>query len=172
MDKIQELARQYAAARSGLSEAVAAHQDEVRAVTHRRMGVIKSRVNAASDLRDRLRVLIEGAPTLFARPRTQVMSGIKCGYAKQRGKVTMADEAAVIRRIRTLLPAEQAELLVRVRECVHKPAVYDLTTADAKRLGIRIADDEDVVVIRATDTDIDKLVAALLAEHENMEESA
>jgi len=169
MTQIQAHAAKYSDLRSVLADQVTALQGEIEALQRRHMSEIKRLVRAASGARDTLRISIVSAPDLFVRPRTQVLSGIKCGYLKQRGKVTLADEQAVIRRIRTLLPTEQAELLIRVRENVHKPAVYDLTTADAKRLGIRIADDEDVVVIRPTDTNIDKLVAALLAESERME---
>ncbi len=172
MEKIQAKAAYYADYRSVLSAQVAALQGEIETLKRAHMDEIRRLVRHASEAKDMLRIEISAAPELFVRPRTQVMSGIKCGYAKQRGKVEMTDEAAVIRRIRTLLPSEQAELLVRVRENVHKPAVYDLTAADAKRLGIRIADDEDVVVIRPTDSEVDKLVAALLDDAERMEDSA
>jgi hypothetical protein len=45
--------------------------------------------------------------------------------------------------------------------------VYDLTAADLKRLGIRVTDDSDVPVIKVADSDIDKMVDALLGDFEN-----
>lgn len=114
-----------------------------------------------------LRGAVERSPkTLWERVRTRVVHGVKVGWAKARGKVDWDDEAKVIERIRKLLPAEQAELLIRRKESVHKPAVYDLTAADLKRLGIRIADDCDQVVVKDTTGDLDRAVDALLAERQ------
>ncbi|MCR6497388.1 hypothetical protein LJB71_14990 [Thermomonas sp. S9] len=70
----------------------------------------------------------------------------------------------MIERIRRLLPAEQAALLIRVREAVHKPAVYDLTAGDLKRLGIRIEDDCDVVVVKDVAGELDRMLERLLAD--------
>lgn len=39
---------------------------------------------------------------------------------------------------------------------MHKPAVYDLTAYDLKRLGIRISDDCDVVVVKDLSSELDR----------------
>ena len=91
---------------------------------------------------------------------------------KKRGKVVIDDESAVIARIRKLLPEEQAELLIRVRESVDRNAVCDLSAADLKRLGIRIADDEEVVIIKSVSSSLDRLVDALLKDTESREQKS
>ncbi len=169
LHSMELLAGQYADSHAMLAESVERLNAEIEEFKRRRLPQIRRHVRATAGCRDKLRAAIESAPALFSRPRTRVLAGVKVGYAKQRGKVMIDDEAAVIGRIRKLLPAAQAQLLVRVRESVHKPAVYDLVAADLKRLGIRIADDEDVVVIRSTDSDVDKLVEALLIEAERLD---
>lgn len=167
---IERLAGQYADAHALLAASVVELNAEIDTLKRLRLARIRRHVRAAAGCRDGLRAAIEAAPALFSRPRTRVLAGVKVGYAKQRGKVAIGDEGAVIGRIRKLLPDAQAQLLVRVRENVHKPAVYDLVAADLKRLGIRIADDEDIIVIRATDTAVDKLVEALLADAERLDD--
>jgi len=112
-----------------------------------------------------LRAAIEQSDaSLWARTKTRVIHGVKVGWAKARGKVVIDDEAKTIQRIRQQLPADQAALLIRVREAVHKPAVYDLTAADLRRLAIAIEDDSDVVVLRDIESELDRALEALLAQ--------
>jgi len=169
---IEALTANYALARRELGSRVQVLQDELEVVKRRRLDGIRNGVEAVAALHDELKAAIEANPALFDKPRTRVLHGVKVGYIKQRGQVVIKDEAAVIARIRKLLPKDQAELLIRVKESVHKPGVYDLTAADLKRLDIAISADTDAVVIKPTDTEVDKLVNALLAEIERSETEA
>lgn len=172
MQTIELLAAAVAEARGVLAERVQALQDDIEAAQRRHMPAIRQAVQAAAGDLDRLHAAIEAAPDLFDKPRTRVLNGIRCGYMKQRGQVVIIDEAKTIARIREQLPTEQAELLIRVRESVHKPAVYDLTAGDLKRLGITIEADSDAVVIKPADGAIDKIVKALLEVAEGVGEAA
>lgn len=172
MKHIEDLTGEYAGARRELASYVESLQAELDAAKRRHLERIREAVSRVAGLHDRLRLALEAAPELFRKPRTRVLHGIKVGYTKQRGQVVIDDEAATVARIRRLLPAEQAELLIRVRESVDKPAVYDLSATDLKRLGIAITADTDAVVIRPTDSEVDKLVNALLAEIERIEDAA
>lgn len=172
MQTIELLAAAAAEARGVLAERVQHLQDSIDALTRAALPEIRQAVRAAAGDLDRLRAAIEAAPELFEKPRTRVLNGIRCGYMKQRGEVSMADEAKTIERIRSLLPKDQAALLIRTRESVHKPAVYDLTAADLKRLGISIAEDHDAVYIKLADSAVDKVVAALLKGAEDAVEAA
>lgn len=172
MQEIQALTCQFASTRATLVDTCAALQAEVDAVRRGVMATIRTLVADVAEARDRLHAAIEAAPHLFEARKTLTISGVRVGYMKQRGTVVIEDESAVIDRIRRLLPEEQAELLVRVRESVHKPAVYDLTAADLKRLGITIEQAEDAILIKPVDTEVDKLVTALLAEAEKVEGAA
>lgn len=161
---IEAKAEAYARDREELASITTALQAVIDEARRRAMPEIREAVRNAAESRDRLRAMIEAAPELFHKPRTRVIAGVKLGYQKQKGKVEFDDEGKVIERIHAQLPKDQAELLIRKRESVHKPAVYDLTAGDLKRLGIRITDDCDEVVIKPTDSEVDKLVAALLDE--------
>lgn len=165
IDVIEDSARSYAAVRADLVGEVEELEAELAEVRRRHIGGIKMLAGKAACKHAILKDLLEQAPELFGRPKTITVDGIKIGYRKAKGKVTVADEEATIARIRKLLPADQAELLVRRRESVHKPGVYDLTAGDLKRLGIAIEDDTDEVVIKPVDGDLDKLVDALLKSY-------
>lgn len=169
MQEIESLTKTYAEARAYLTGVVAELQAELERVKHPVLPVIRGAVNDVSKAHDALKTALEISPELFDKPRTRTFHTVKVGYRKQAGKVEIPDEGKTIQRIETLLPEEQAELLIKTTKSVHKPSVSDLTAADLKRLGIRITDDTDEVVIKPVASDVDKLVNALLAEIENME---
>lgn len=171
---IEQLTESYAIERDALAALVVEMNEAMEGVKRERLAAIKAAVKSAREAKDKLKIAIVGAGGLFEKPRTRVMHGIKVGFTKQRGSVVFDDEEKVIERIRKQLPKEQVELLIRTKESVHKPAVYDLVANDLKRLGIRITDDCDAVVIKSVDSEVDKLVSALLSEEEQevMEEAA
>lgn len=162
IENIEQLAAEYSSRRKDLSVLVMEMQERIEAIRIKSLEAIRIAVANAAEAHDALFVAIQNAPGEFDKPKTRTLHGIRCGYMKQRGQVVFDNEPAVIKRIREQLPAMQAELLIRVSESVHKPAVYDLAVADLKRLGIRIEDDSDVVTIKPVDKEVDKLVDALL----------
>lgn len=169
---LEPLIKVYAEERTALANLVSGLEAELMRIRERHLPAIKGAVARTVDAHDALHAALEAHPELFKKPRTRTMHGIKVGYTKQRGKVEFADEAKTIERIRKLLPEDQVELLIRRTEAVHKPAVYDLVAADLKRLGITLSDDTDVVVIKPMDSDVSKLVDALLKETEKVQKAA
>lgn len=169
LQHIERLVQHYADARDQLTGIVQHMQDEMRRVQTEHTPRIRQLVRQVAQHHARLHDAIEQHPDLFTKPKTVVAHGVRFGYAKQRGKVEMDDEQAVIARIRKVLPEEQAVLLIRVRESVDKNAVGDLTVADLKRLGITVTDDHDAVTIKSIDGEVEKLVAALLKDAEQIQ---
>jgi tryptophan 2,3-dioxygenase len=173
LEHVQRCAEDYARERDHLTALVQGLQADMAKLQRRSLPNIRRRVGRVAEVRDRLRQAIEAAKAVFAKkPRTQVFSGIRCGYTKQKGEVVIDDEEATIARIYASVPKAQAELLVRVKRSVHKPAVYDLTASDLRRLGIRIEKDGDAIVIKPTDTAVDKIVTALLKDAEKIDDEA
>jgi hypothetical protein len=172
MTDIERLARVYASERETLTQQVEALRAIIAEAQRQHLPQIRAAIGRTGEAHAQLAAAIEARPELFKRPRTVTFAGVKVGYQKQKGKVVIRDEAGTIQRIRELLPREQAELLIRRVEAVHKPGVYDLTAADLKRLGIRIEDDTDMVLIKPVDSDVDKLVSALLKDAEHLEQAA
>lgn len=158
-------AARFRAARDTLREAATAANSDIEQVKRTHLPALRRAIAGVAEAEAELRAAVEISPaSLWTKTRTRVLHGVRLGWAKKRGKVEMDDEAATIARIRKLLPADQAALLIRVREAVHKPAVYDLTAADLKRLGIRVADDADAVVVKDIESELDRAIEALLAQ--------
>lgn len=169
LHEIEKLAEEYARQRDSLSHIAQNLQAELQEIKQRYLDVIRHTVRHVAEAESKLRQEIENAPELFKRPKTQIFHGVKVGYGKRKGKVIIDDEQAVIERIRKQLPKDQAELLIRVRESVDKNAIGDLTVADLKRLGIRVTEDDDAVVIKPVDGEVDKFINALVGEIEQIE---
>lgn len=162
---IERVAYAYRQARDVLREEATAANTAIEAAKREHLAPLRAALAQVAALEAELRQAIETSPpTLWQRTRTRVVHGVKLGWQKLRGRVEFPDEAKTITRIRDLLPPDQAELLIRVRQSVHKPAVYDLTAGDLKRLGITVTDDSDQVVIRDLASELDRALEALLAD--------
>lgn len=163
LDIIQQLTRDFADAREILSNRVQNLNDEIDAAKRRLLPGIKKAVDAAKERKEALRAAIEQNPTLFVSPRTMVFFGVKVGMQKGKGKIEWEDADQVVKLIKKHLP-EKADTLVKTTEKPIKKAISNLSVADLKKLGITVAESGDTVVIAPTDSDVDKIVSALLEE--------
>jgi len=171
MDEIERRTREYAEARELLAARVQAMQEEIETIKRRRLRGIKRAVAVAAEAHDRLRAAIEASPELFRRPRTLVIAGVRVGFTKGSGRLVFDDPGRVVALIRRHFP-EQADALIRVKEEPVRKALAQLSVAELKRVGVRVEDTGDQVVIKPTDSDVDKLVNALLADAERIEAEA
>ena len=164
MNEIEHLALQYGERYRELEAAVRTMEDAIRTIKREMIPHIRRLAAESAEQKEVLVTAVRGAPELFVRPRTRLIGGVKLGIQKRRGQVVIADEARTIELMRKLLPANQVEVLVRVREEVHKQGVYDLVAGDLKRLGIEIKADTDQPFARiaADDIDVERIVDALL----------
>lgn len=162
--EIEALAQAYAERYRELEGAVQALEDGVRTIKRKLLPTIKRLAEESAERKGALLAAVNDSRSLFEKPRTRLLAGVKVGVTKRRGKVVIDDEAATIRRIRELLPKDQAELVIRVEESVHKPAVYDLTAGDLKRLGIKVDADTDEAIAKIAGEDVEKLVDQLLGK--------
>ena len=112
---------------------------------------------------DKLYSSIKGNPELFMKPRTLVIQGIKVGMAKGKGKICIDDPAMAIKLIRKHFP-EQADVLIKTEEKPVAKAIGQLTVPELKRIGVTVEEAGDQVVIKPTDSEVDKLISALIAD--------
>lgn len=158
---IEARAKLYAERRERLATIVADLTAGIEALKRNAMPELKRAIASAVTQHDHLRTLIEQAPELFVKPRTVVFHGVKLGYQKGKGKIEWDNADQVVRLIRKHFP-EQADVLVVTSEKPAKEALNNLSAADLKKLGISVVEGGDVVVIRPTDSAVDKMVDALL----------
>jgi hypothetical protein len=161
LNQISKQAEVHAQARALLAERVTALTDAQAALRRDHLPGIKRALARAAETEAALRSLVEANPGFFVRPRTQVFAGIKVGYAKGKGALSFDDADAVVARIKKHLP-EQADVLIRTKEAPVKEALAQLTAAELKKIGVTLTEAGDQTVVRPVDSDVDKMVDALL----------
>ena len=166
--QIDTLARRHADARAALAATVSGMNDEIDDVKRKYIGRIKVQVARAKECTAELQAAIEEAPEHFTKPRTIIMHGVKVGFQKGKGKIAFDDVDKVVALIEKHLP-ELAETLVITTKKPVKDALLNLSVEQLKKIGCKVTGTGDQVVIKDTTSDVDKLVAALLAEDEEVE---
>ncbi len=169
LDTIARQADSYAAARALLAERVTALNEGMAQLRKQHIAGIKRALAKAAEAGATLRDLVQDNPGAFKKPRTRIFNGVKVGFAKGKGGLDIPDDAAVVARIKKLMP-EQQDILISVRETPVKDALSQLDATALKKLGVTIIDAGDRVVVKPVDSDVDKLVDALLKDATDTDE--
>lgn len=163
LETISAKTREYADARRVLADRLERLDEEVRASKRRLLPGIRSAAAKSMDVKSELTLLIESTPGLFIKPRTITVEGIKVGLRKAKRAVVYTDGEALVKAIRKYMP-ERFDELVKVEEKPRKAAVDTLSDAEARKVGCKVNDEADEVLIKATGDDVDKIVAKILEE--------
>lgn len=163
MVTIETAAKRFADEHKALCDLVGQLNEGLEALKRQALPAIKRAVARTAERQAELSGLVDQGRHLFVRPRTVIFHGIKVGLEKGKGKIEWDDEERVIKLIRKHLP-EQAEGLIKTEEYVSKGALKGLTVAELKLIGCTVEETDDQVVIRPTDSDVDKVVRAMLKE--------
>ena len=162
--EISDLTKKYADDRAVLQERVRRLNDEMESARRRLLPGIKSAVAAAKQSRLVLHDAVEESPALFVKPRSVILHTIKVGFEKAKGKLVFASAAAVVKSIKKVFP-DRAEYLIKTDVKPVKKALNGMSAAELKKIGIEIEGAGDKVIIKPADSDVDKIVAALLDEN-------
>lgn len=166
LTEIEELTRAYSDSRRELAENARALEEAIAAEKRRRLPSIRALIEEAASRKAAVKAAVEESPGLFKRPKTRIFHGVRVGFAKAKGKITFpAGPEAVVKFIRRIFP-ERFESLVKTTETPIKSALNQLSGADLKRIGVAIGEDVDSVVVAPTDSEIEKLIDALLKDEE------
>lgn len=158
---IEAKTKLYAEQREKLAQMVDALNEGIQALKKDQLPAIKRALARAAQHQAELQALISASADLFVKPRTVIFHGVKVGFTKGKGGIEITDADRTILLIRKHLP-EQAEALITVRESPFKPGLQQLTVADLKRVGCVVVETGDQVVIKAVDSEVDKMVDVLL----------
>jgi hypothetical protein len=163
--EIEILAKQLADARFNLKEGLDDLESKMAAIKKEFMPAIRRAVEKVAQRHEVLRAAIEEEPGLFQKPKTFIFHGIRLGYQKSRGEIIWENVDQVIRLIKKNFP-DQAETLIKITETPIKTALAQLSVADLKKIGVTVIETGDEVFIKPTDSEIDKLINALLKDEE------
>jgi hypothetical protein len=162
--QIEIQTKRFSERRDDLAWLVGGLNDEIEELKKAALPNIKRAVAKAAEEHDKLAAMIEEGKDLFVKPRTMIFHGIKIGFRKGKGGIEFEDEARVMELIEKHFDEQTADSLIRVKTSLDKKALATLTVAELKKIGCTAEDTGDVVVIAAVDSEVDKIVRALLKE--------
>jgi hypothetical protein len=157
-------AREYSTRRASLVETVQTLTDQIEALKRRALPAIRRQVAALAEAESALRSQIDDVRHLFVKPKTVVLEGVQIGLRKLPGVLEWDDDARLIKRIRDLVPEVDADILIKTTEAPIKKALANLPATTLKKLGVRILETGDEVVVKPADSEVDKVVQALLSD--------
>ena len=131
---------------------------------------LKRKIATASADRDALREYVKAHPERFEKPRTRALHGVKVGLRQLPGRLEIDAEAA-IPLIRRFFP-ERYKTLVKTTTRLQAAPLKALKPAELARIGGRIVELGDEVVISVAKSDIDNLVETLLGDFDEEPEEA
>jgi hypothetical protein len=161
---IESLTRKFSAAWNFLKNRINECEAEKTAVVKRHAGGIKNAINKAKEIRFQLEAAIDAVPELFESPRTLVIDGIRIGMQKGKGKLIMDSPETTIKLIHKHYPHDAWDALIKTTETPVTAALIRLSASDLKKLGCEIGGTGDEVIIKTTDTEIEKIVKAMMKE--------
>jgi len=169
--KIEELTARYAEARGVLADEVRELEDAIEALRKLHLPRIKRLIGDAGTKREELACAIESHPELFEMPRTMTFHGVKVGLQKGKGAIVIGNEPKTIALIKKYY--DEPKDYLTIVERVSRTQIAKLSATELKRLDIKIMGTDDKIVIQPADSEIDKLVEALLKEKtKDMKEAA
>lgn len=160
---IEEQAELTAEARAellGIIERLKAGIDQLKAVATPELRAALAAYNTANDA---LREQIHRAPQLFDQPRTRTFHGLKVGFQKSKDSLVIDDDDRCCMLIEKHLP-DQADVLVITIKKPAREAMKQLSKSELKRVGARMVDGVDQLVLKPIDGDIEKLMKALVGD--------
>lgn len=175
--EIEAATKLYADNRELLALRVEELNTKIEELKRETLPAIKQAAADTANAKEALEALIDSNRHLFRQPKSIIISGIRVGLKKGSGKIEFDDADLVIKRIKKMFAkAEEQELYIKTTEKLRKKPLEDLDAATLKKLGITVEGTGDVVLIKPVDSDVDKIVNAMLKEstgdREDIEEAA
>lgn len=171
MNEIEAACKAARLARDSVHQRAIMLSAEIDALKRKHLPHLRRGVERMADADAAVLALLQQAPDLFDRPRSQVFHGLKVGFKKGTGKLEIADAERVVALVKKHFP-DQLASLVKTTEKPVKSALQELSVADLKKLGITVEETGDVVFLKDAVDGVDKLVAGLLKGAEAEQEEA
>lgn len=158
---IDPFARQYADAQMDLDGLTNELKVEIDAAVRRRWPELKRATTRAAERYEALYAAVTDAKPAFEKPKTRILHGVRCGYRKAHDVVEVFDADRTCALIKKALPKQQ-DVLISTTERPVMDAIEQLTDDELKQIGCRRVPGKDEPVVKFADTDLDKVVAALM----------
>ncbi len=162
---IDELALAHSARRKILLGVLQQLDRDIEALKKKHAKNLARCVELAAETECALRQAVAAVPEAFAKPKTLVLHGIKVGYRKGPGGLDWEDDEDLVRKIERLFPDDdEAARYLIVKKKPSAEALEDLDATTLKRLGVVVVDTGEQVVVKPVESEVEKLVKALLKD--------
>lgn len=166
--ELEVVSKDYADARLVLSDRVRALEDELEATRRKYLPTIRHAANKAKALHETLKNAVDESRDLFKKPKTMTVHGIKFGLQQSKDDISWEDEEQVIKKIKKMM-VDRVDVLINTKESLCKTALKQLPIADLKKIGVLSVEGSEQILIKDTNSDIDKFVQKLLDESSDVE---
>ena len=166
MDELEIKCKELRSRQDILSEISDKLNRDLEAAKDRYMAELKRAVREVADGRADIRNWVDGHRDLFVKSRSRTVHGIKVGLQKGKGKIECDDEVRAMKYIYEHLKEEEHEVLIKRTEKLNKNALNDVDAMDLRRMGVRIVQTGDKIIIKDTDGEVEKLIASMLKQKE------
>lgn len=158
---IDALARQYADAQTDLDTLTNELKAEIDAAVRKRWPDLRRATTRAAERYDVLLAAVSGARDAFDAPKTRILHGVRVGYRKAADVVQVLNAANTCALIKRVLPDQQG-VLIATDEAPVMDGLKQLDDATLKLIGCRRVPGKDAPFAKLADTELDKVVAALM----------
>ena len=166
LKNIDRQAKELADSRRSLQDRLSDREKTIALIKLQFLPGIKLNALTVAKKQAELEAMIADSPELFKRPRTLTLHGIKVGFKKAKGTLKWKSAAQVLKLIKKHFKGK-ADTLIKTTEKPNKAALINLDVKDLKKLGVTVTRTGDEVVVKSTESDIDKFIDALLKEKED-----
>jgi hypothetical protein len=101
--------------------------------------------------------------SMFVKPKTLTIHGVKVGYTTSQGKLVFEDEATVIKLLKKY-HKDDIDWLIRTIEEVNMDGVKTLSAEALERLGCRIEGAGEKVLCKRVSGEVEKLINKLISK--------
>src|SRR5262245_10831282 len=161
LDGIESLCAQFDEQADKLQTLIDALEADLEAVKQKHLAGLKRQAAVVARRESELVNAIEASPSLFVKPRTITLHGIKVGFTRTDGKIVFDDPETVVKLIKKL-HKDDAGTYIRTTEEPNKDALWTLPTVELARIGCRIEGAGDLVVCKRVAGDVEKLIKRLI----------
>lgn len=158
---IDLLARQYADAQTALDTLANDLKGVIETATRKAWPELRKATTRAAERYDAMLAAVAAAKPAFDSPKTRILHGIRVGYRKAQDAIHVLNQGNTCDLIRKHIP-EQEDVLIATAESLVMDGLKQLDDDTLKRIGCRRVPGGNEPFAKLADTDLDKVVAALM----------
>lgn len=161
--EIDTLARQYADAQAALDTLTSDLRAQIDEVVRSHWPELRKATTRAAERYEALFTLVSESRTAFEKPKTKILHGVRIGYRKAADSVQVLNAENTCALIAKHLP-DQADVLISTTKKPVMAGLVQLDDAQLKQIGCKRIPGLDEPIATVADTELDKVVAALMKD--------